>query len=56
MMTELLAPDCIRQRGYFNTDTVQQWVTEHLTEKANHSHRLWSLMLFELWNQQVLRK
>jgi asparagine synthase (glutamine-hydrolysing) len=54
MMTDLLAPDCIRQRGYFNPDTVQQWVTEHLTEKANHSHRLWSLMLFELWTQQVL--
>jgi asparagine synthase (glutamine-hydrolysing) len=54
MMTDLLAPDSIGRRGYFNPDTVQLWMTEHLNEKANHSHRLWSLMLFELWSQQAL--
>jgi asparagine synthase (glutamine-hydrolysing) len=53
-MTDLLAPDSIGRRGYFNPDTVQLWMTEHLSEKANHSHRLWSLMLFELWSQHAL--
>jgi asparagine synthase (glutamine-hydrolysing) len=54
MMIDLLTPERIRQRGYFDPKTVQQWVTEHLEGQANHSHRLWSLMLFELWQQQTL--
>lgn len=56
MMTDLLAPDCIRQRNYFYPQTIQRWVTEHLNGQVNHSHRLWALMLFELWQQQTLDK
>ncbi len=54
MMTDLLAPNSINQGGFFNPRTVQQWVTEHLNEQVNHSHRLWSLMLFQLWQQKTL--
>lgn len=53
LMTDLLAPDTVRRRGYFNPDTVSRWVQEHLDQKANHSHRLWTLMVFELWHRQV---
>ena len=56
MMTDLLAPDSVRQRGYFQPQTIQKWVTEHLNGHANHSHRLWALMLLELWQQQNLDK
>jgi asparagine synthase (glutamine-hydrolysing) len=54
LLIDLLAPDCIRQRGYFNPQTIQRWVTEHLNGRANHSHRLWALMFFELWQQKTL--
>lgn len=54
MLTDLLSVDRIRQRGYFNDATVQGWVTEHLDGTANHSHRLWALMVLELWCQQML--
>jgi asparagine synthase (glutamine-hydrolysing) len=53
MLTDLLAADQIRQRGYFDADTVQKWITEHLDGSANHSHRLWALMVLELWHQQM---
>lgn len=53
LMTDLLAPDTIRRRGYFEPETVTRWVQEHLNQEANHSHRLWALMVFELWHQQV---
>lgn len=53
MLTDLLSVDQIRQRGYFDAITVQKWVTEHLDGSANHSHRLWALMVFELWHQQM---
>jgi asparagine synthase (glutamine-hydrolysing) len=54
LMTDLLAEDSVRNRGYFQPGCISQWVTEHLEGRANHSHRLWALMVFELWQQQVL--
>jgi asparagine synthase (glutamine-hydrolysing) len=54
MLTDLLSVERIRQRGYFKDTTVQEWVTEHLDGTANHSHRLWALMVLELWHQQIL--
>jgi asparagine synthase (glutamine-hydrolysing) len=54
MMIDLLSPDRIRKREYFDPRTVQRWVTEHLEGQANHSHHLWPLMIFELWQQQTL--
>ncbi len=53
LMTDLLSAACIRERGYFEPETVTRWVTEHLTGRANHSHRLWALMVFELWQQRA---
>jgi asparagine synthase (glutamine-hydrolysing) len=52
-MMDLLSSDRIKQRGYFNPSTVSRWMTEHLSGRYNHSHRLWSLMVFELWHQRV---
>ncbi|HRQ37292.1 MAG TPA: asparagine synthase (glutamine-hydrolyzing) [Chloroflexota bacterium] len=52
LLTDLLSETSIRNRGYFQPETVRQWIDEHLDGRANHSHRLWSLMLFELWLQK----
>jgi asparagine synthase (glutamine-hydrolysing) len=54
MLTDLLAPDRLRHRGLFQPHTVTRWVKEHLSGQANHSHRLWALMVLELWYQHVL--
>ena len=54
LMMDLLSSERVKQRGYFNSETVNRWVTEHLNRRANHSHRLWALMVFELWHRQVL--
>jgi asparagine synthase (glutamine-hydrolysing) len=54
MMEDLLASDRITRRGYFNPDCVSRWVSDHLDGTMNHSHRLWALMVFELWNEQVM--
>jgi asparagine synthase (glutamine-hydrolysing) len=53
-MEDLLAVDKVKRRGYFNPDCVSSWVSEHLAGSNNHSHRLWALMVFELWNEQVM--
>jgi asparagine synthase (glutamine-hydrolysing) len=51
MMGDLLSPDTVRRRGYFQANTINNWMSEHLNGKANHSHRLWALMVFEAWMQ-----
>jgi asparagine synthase (glutamine-hydrolysing) len=52
LMMDLLSQEVIRQRGYFEPQTITRWVDEHLRGRANHSHRLWALILFELWQQK----
>lgn len=54
MMLDLLSPESIFRRGLFSAETIAAWIDEHLNGEANHSHRLWALMVFELWNRQVL--
>jgi asparagine synthase (glutamine-hydrolysing) len=54
LLYDLLAPDVIRRRGYFDPNTIAQWLAEHKAGRINHSHRLWALMVFELWHRQVL--
>ncbi len=54
MMLDLLSSESIFRRGLFSAETIAAWIDEHLNGEANHSHRLWALMVFELWNRQVL--
>jgi asparagine synthase (glutamine-hydrolysing) len=54
LMSDLLAPNTVRRRGYFNPDAVAQWQAEHISGRGNHSHRLWALMVFELWHQHII--
>jgi asparagine synthase (glutamine-hydrolysing) len=54
LMMDLLSADCVQRRGYFEPQTVSHWVSEHLRGRANHSHRLWALMVLELWHRHML--
>jgi asparagine synthase (glutamine-hydrolysing) len=54
MMTDLLSESTVRRRGYFEPAIINRWVQEHVQNQENHSHRLWSLMIFELWHQKRL--
>jgi asparagine synthase (glutamine-hydrolysing) len=51
MMLDLLSKDSLNGHGYFEHQTVSKWIQEHIEGRANHSHRLWSLMVFELWRR-----
>jgi asparagine synthase (glutamine-hydrolysing) len=42
---DLLATD----RGWFRADTVARLLDEHETGRADHGHRLWCLLMLELW-------
>lgn len=51
LMSDLLSTDTIHRRGYFKREAVSRMVKEHDQGKVNHSHRLWAMMVFELWQQ-----
>jgi asparagine synthase (glutamine-hydrolysing) len=51
MMLDLLSKDSLNKHGYFEHQIVSKWIQEHLDGRANHSHRLWSLMVFEMWRR-----
>ncbi len=39
-------------RGYFRPDAVSRLIDEHLASQWDHSARLWSLLVLELWHQK----
>ena len=53
MMFDLLSKETLRKHGYFDHQAVARWIQEHLEGRANHSHCLWALMVFEVWHQSV---
>ena len=55
MMLDLLSKESLNKHGYFDHQVVATWIQEHLDGRANHSHRLWTLMVFEMWyrNERV---
>lgn len=46
----LLSNAALKKHGYFDHQVVASWIKQHLDGRANHSHRLWALMVFEMWN------
>jgi asparagine synthase (glutamine-hydrolysing) len=51
MMLDLLSKDSLQKHGYFDHQVVSKWIDEHLEGRSNHSHRLWALMVFQMWHQ-----
>jgi asparagine synthase (glutamine-hydrolysing) len=48
-MGDLLSEETVRRRGLFRPERVQAMIREHLEKRENHAHRLWALMILELW-------
>ena len=46
---ELLLGERARERGWFRPETVERLLGEHERGRADHGHRLWTLVMLELW-------
>jgi len=54
VMESYLEAGRLRRAGLFDATTVERLKREHLSGYANHSHVLWSLIVFERWRSTWL--
>ncbi|MFO7963729.1 MAG: asparagine synthase (glutamine-hydrolyzing) [Desulfobacterales bacterium] len=54
LMNNLLDKNDLKSQGLFEPAAVEQLKKEHLAGIANHSHILWSLMVFQDWRRRWL--
>ncbi|QYO66498.1 asparagine synthetase B family protein [Leptolyngbya sp. 7M] len=54
LLRDMLAPERIRDQYLFNADYVQKLIREHETGKASHHKELWTLLVFQLWQESFL--
>jgi asparagine synthase (glutamine-hydrolysing) len=55
MMEDILSPTRINREGLFNSVYIEKLKADHLNGIANNAHQLWSLMVFEIWQNTYLR-
>jgi asparagine synthase (glutamine-hydrolysing) len=48
---DLVLSERSRRRGYFRPDAVQRLWESHQSGKRDHAHKLWALMMLELWHR-----
>lgn len=56
LMHDLLAPDRLKNQGLFDEKFVQKLIREHETNAASHHKQLWTLLVFQLWFDNFLKK
>lgn len=52
----LLAPDRLRQQGFFTAGFYDHYVKPHLDGRADHTQRIWAAMMFQLWHQRFIEE
>jgi asparagine synthase (glutamine-hydrolysing) len=53
-LRETLLSEKALSRGLFQPDKVRQVIEQHVEGKINHEHRLWTLLMLELWFQRFI--
>jgi asparagine synthase (glutamine-hydrolysing) len=52
---DLLAPQRLREEGFFRAHAVRQVWQEHLSGRRSHAFLLWSLIMFQAWHDAWCR-
>lgn len=53
---EFLNDSSIKRRGFFKVEYVKQLLDEHVRGRADNSHKIWLIMVLEIWCRRFLDK
>lgn len=53
LMLDGLEPERWRRTGYLAAEPVHNLIAEHLSGRENHGQELWSLLIFQLWQDTI---
>lgn len=56
LLCDALLSDQAGGRDYFRAPEVRRLVEEHLSQRDDHSSKLWNLVMLELWHREVVEK
>jgi asparagine synthase (glutamine-hydrolysing) len=56
LVRDQLAPDKLRREGFFEPAYVEKLLREHADGVRDHRKLLWTLLVFELWQEKYLRR
>jgi asparagine synthase (glutamine-hydrolysing) len=51
---DLLSPDRLKQQGLFTARFYEDYVKPHLDGRADHTHRVWAAIMFQLWHRRFV--
>jgi asparagine synthase (glutamine-hydrolysing) len=51
---DVLLGETARARGLFSPGAVARLLHEHVSGRADHAHRLWCLLMLELWQREYV--
>ena len=54
ILLDALSPARLRRQGLFQPHYVETLIYEHLEGRCDHAHRLWQLLMFQLWAERYL--
>jgi len=54
LLRDYLSAECLEKEGLFDTRPVHRMLREHFSGRANHHHRLWALLVWEMWRERWL--
>jgi asparagine synthase (glutamine-hydrolysing) len=54
MVSDYLSESRLKSEGLFNCDIVGAHLKDHFSGKADHHHRLWALLMWEMWREKWL--
>ena len=52
MTRDVLTDPSARSRGIFRPQAVERYLSQHTSGVFDHSHRLWALLVFEMWMRE----
>lgn len=56
LLQDTLTPKKLKEQGLFSPSYVQTLIDEHLSGTRDHAHKLWQLLIFQLWSDAYLHK